>query len=322
MFAMTSDIQIGGYAVKPLSVKWRTSVLSVAETCSIVLPRVVYLKNELDTTDDYAAKKKVPVFNEGDAVSVSLGYNGNNTLRFKGFVKEINQTEKLELECEGHSYLLPKVFSKSYASTTVREILTELVEGTNIRIADNMIDMNVQNARLTNLTGLQVVEWIQKELHLAVYFDFDTLYAGTLHGGQKEEVPLQLGWNTVDDKDFRKRKKMTGAPIRLVYKDSGGVLQKVKAEQARPGEVKDVKVKAGLSSKDLQLIANDLQTREYGKGCESKVVCFLEPEIQKGSLVNVTDKRFPERSGIFFTETVEGSFSSSGGRQSVTINYF
>lgn len=330
MFIMTSDIQVGKYRVKPYSVKWRSSVMGIVETCTIALPRVTYMQYVLPATDDNTAaltpeakvQKNKLVFSEGDKVTVSLGYDGKNKPRFTGYIKRINQTERLELECEGYSYLLPKVFNKSYASTTVRNILTDLTEGTAIRIADKTADVKVQNVRFKNASGLQVLDWIQKELHLAVYFDFDSIYAGTLYGWQKDTVKLRLGWNTVDDKDFRKRKTDQNVRIQLVAKDSRGSVKKTKSDERRYSQTREVKIKAGLDSAIMKQIANDLQSRENYRGYEGSIVCFLQLAIQKSNVVEISDNRFPERAGLFFVETIEGSFDSGGGRQKITLNYF
>lgn len=331
MFTMTSNIQIGKYTVKPYSVKWRSSVLSIVETCTIALPRVTYMQYSLQATDDNTLAQvpvnKIPknklVFNEGDKVIVSLGYNGKNKLRFTGYIKQINQTEKLELECEGYSFLLPKVFSKSYALTTVKDILADLTQGTEIKVAEETIDVKVSNVRFKNFSGLQVLEWIQKELHLAVYFDCESIYVGTFYGWQKNTVKLNLGWNTADDKDFKKRKIDSEVLIQLAAKDSKGNTKKTKSGQQNFNQIKEIKINAGLDSAKMKEIANDLQSRENNRGYEDSITCFLEPMLQKSNLVNIEDNLFPERSGLLFVETIEGTFNSEkGGRQKIILNSF
>lgn len=327
---MTSNIQIGKYIVKPHSVKWRSSVLSIVETCTIALPRITYMQYSLQSTDDntvaLTSVNKIPenklVFNEGDKVTVSLGYDGKNKPRFTGYIKRINQTDRLELECEGYSYLLPKVFSKSYASTTVKDILADLTQGTEIKVAEKTADVKVANVRFKNASGLKVLEWLQKELHLAVYFNFESIYVGTLYGWQKDTVKVRLGWNTANDKDFKKRKTDSNVLIQLVAKDSKGSTKKTKSDEQRYSQTKEVKIKAGLDSAIMKQIANDLQSRENYRGYEGAITCFLEPMLQKSNVADIKDNRFPERSGLFFVETIEGSFDSGGGRQRVTLNYF
>jgi hypothetical protein len=322
MFVMTSDIRIGEYKVKPSSVKWRTSVLSIIETCTIVLPRAAYLKNKLNTTEGYVDGAKNVIFKEGDAVSVLLGYDGNNTPRFKGFVRRINQVDNLEIECEGYQYQLPKSFSKSYASTTVRKILEDLISGTDIEIDEFTPDVPVGSARFKLASGLQVLEWMQKELHLTVYFDYNRIYAGTRYGRRKGEKKLQLGWNTASEKDLKKRKTDENVLIQVVSKNPEGKTKKTKSDEKKYSQVKELKIKYGVDPNFVKKIANDAQTKENYRGYEGSVTCFLVPEIEKSDTISVTDKRFPERSGNYFAETIEGSFDSNGGRQKVTLNFW
>ena len=317
---MTSDIQIGKYRVKPSAVKWKSSVLNIIETCTISLPRATYMKNSLNTTEDNSVRNDV-VFVEGDKVSVSLGYDGNNTLRFIGFVKRINQAERLELECEGYNYQLPKIFNKSYSTTTVKDILKDLIQDTEIKIDGQTVDVKVTNVRFKNASGLQVLEWMNKELHLAVYFDLDSICVGTLYGRTKGTKTIRLGWNTVDNKDFKKRKTDDNVLIQLVSKDSEGTTKRTKSDERRYSNTKEVKIKSGLDSEIMKQIANDLQGRENYRGYEGSVVCFLIPEIQKSEVVNVQSPRFQEKAGRYFVEAVEGSFDSNGGRQKITLNF-
>lgn len=330
MFVMTSDIRIGKYRVKPNAAKWRSSVLSIVETAIISLPRVSYMKYTQQTTDDNTVTlgsiDKVPdnglVFDEGNKVSLSLGYDGVNKQRFMGFVKRINQADKLEIECEGYSYQLPKVFNKSYATTTVKDILKDLIKDTDIQIAEQTADVKVSAVRFKNASGLQVLEWMQKELHLAVYFDFNQIYVGTLYGKRKRTKKICLGWNTVSDKDFKKRKTDKNVLIQLVSKDSKGSVKKMKSDEKRYSQTKEVKIKSGLEVAIMKQIANDLQSRENYQGYQGSLLCFLEPDLQKSDVVEISDLRLPERSGNFFVETIEGSFDSNGGRQNITLNYF
>jgi hypothetical protein len=328
MFIMTSNITIGKYKVKPSAVKWKTSVLSPFNTCTISLPRIIYLKNNLEgKSTKNLTKKKNPtfVFSEGDKVQVELGYDGRNTLRFSGFVKWLNVTETLELECEGYSYQLPKVFNNSYQSVKVKKLLTDVTQGTDIVIFDKIPEVTLKNVRFKNASGWQVLEYLQKEIHLTPFFDNEILYVGTRFGYRdknQKPVKLQIGWNTAEDKDFKKRKTEKNVKINLVEKNSQGEIKKTKSDEKKYSETKEVKIKSGLNETILKEIANDLQTSENYTGYQGSITCFLEPYINKSDVVQIIDNRFPEREGLFFVETVEGSFDSSGGRQKVTLNYY
>ena len=69
-------------------------------------------------------------------------------------------------------------------------------------------------------------------------------------------------------------------------------------------------------------ISNELQKIENFSGYKGDITCFLEPHIENGYVAKIIDKNFPDRQGSYFVESVDGSFSSSGGRQNITLRYY
>lgn len=325
MFVMTSYIEIGKYLVKPSAVKYRRSVTNYIDSCTISLPKLLYVKtNDLNATVDLKEAKPADLFKEGDKVWVELGYNNKTGLRFTGFIKVINYTDKLDIECEGYSYLLPKEFNASYSSTTVKKILQDLTKGTEIQVSSKIPDVAVKNVRFKNASGRQVLEWIQKEIHLSVFFDFERLYAGFRYGlkNDKKPVKLRINWNTVEDKNFKKRTIDKNLQIKLVDKNSKGEVKKIKSDEKRYSQTQEIKVKSGIADSILKLIANDMQAQKNYQGYEGTLTAFLEPVINTSDVVQVIDAKYPEREGLFFVETIEGKYDSGGGRQTVTLNYY
>ena len=326
MFVMTSEINVGEYKVKPASVKWECSVSNFVDTCSIQLPASVYVPNTLSGTEtpDGFKKSRFMPFKEGDAVSVALGYDKDNKTVFKGFLKRINFAVPLTLECEGYSYLLSDVyFTKSYARTTLKNLLKDLTSGTAIKLSEYVPDIPLTNLTFRNYPGTSVLEWLQKELLASVYFDFDKLYAGaSRYGVKKGSQKLRLGWNTVEDKDLKKSDKKTKIKVEIVTKNPDGETKKTKSETQKYNASKEVKIRSGLPSAFVNSIKDELQRLEDYKGYSGNIVCFLQPFFEKSMVAEISDNRYPERAGTFFVETVDGSFDKSGGRQKITVNFF
>ena len=85
MFIMTSDIQIWKFInIKPSEVKWKCSISNYIDTCSIVLPLNPYVRNNVNNETEFSKQTKQTgvVFRKGDAVTVKLGYDYENT-KFK-----------------------------------------------------------------------------------------------------------------------------------------------------------------------------------------------------------------------------------------------
>ena len=46
------------------------------------------------------------------------------------------------------------------------------------------------------------------------------------------------------------------------------------------------------------------------------------PFFGKGDVCQIIDKRFPDREGKYFVESIEGSFDDRGGRQKLNLIYY
>lgn len=338
MFYLTSEITIGGEVVKANKVTWKTSVNSFTDTCTITLPRSQYLKTEKVVTEDIEQERKVYAFKEDDKVTVKLGYDGRNEIRFMGFVKRVNMGTPVKIECEGYNYQLYDVmFSKTYTSISVKQLLKDVIAGTDIKLSDEIPDIPLKNIRFKNATGSQILEWLVKECKLAVYFHFDTLYVGTLYGKKQERIKVSLGWNTVKEEDLKKKEEDKNLKIVITEKNPAGEVKKLKGKDGqvlkttkhrterkridRYSNEKEIKVRAGMPAKFLKEIAERLQTKENYRGYQGDITIFLEPTAYKGMVCEITDKVFEERAGHYFIESVSGEFGEGGGRQTLTLGY-
>ena len=339
MFTLTSDIQIGQYKVKPSTVSWRSSTGSFTDTCQITLPLSPFVHRLQHMTEhgDGVAEtetgtlvqnfKEMP-FQREDHVVVCLGYNGRNEEVFRGFVQAINYTDQLIVECEGYSHpLRNKYFSKSYRKTTLRKLLSDLIDGTGIQLSPACDDIPLQSVWFKNATGHKVLEWVQKELCCRVWFDGQYLYAGASKfvspnpDRPASATDIRIGWNTVSADDLKKQ-QAEEVEINIVEKDTQGTTKKTKAESRKYSNVKEVKVRAGLPKSFLQKDVQELQQEKDVEGYEGSIVLFGEPHVWKSDKLAVTDARFPERSGTYFAESIEGEYGESGMRRTVKLRYY
>lgn len=354
-FYLTSNVTIGGYErIMVNKVSWKTDVGNFIDSCNITLPRAKYLVNppglqtqEIDLQDP--DRNKVYLFKEGDKVSVMLGYNNKNEMRFEGFVRNVKLGIPVELECEGYGYqLYDVIFNKTYSTVTVKQLLLDVTSGTDIKLSPEIPGIPLKNVRFKNATGIQVLEYLKKECQLAVYFNFNELYVGTLFGKVQKHVKVGIGYNTVKDDDFQKRKVDKTMKIVVREKAKTGVVTKTKSslkktdaekeaerkqkEKERQEKAinrvtkkydneKEVKIKAGIPSQYVKEIVNRLQLKENYKGYEGSLQLFLVPYVNKGMVLEINGGMYPEKAGSYFVESVSGEFGMSGGRQTVNLGF-
>lgn len=334
MFLMTAQIRVkvksgNGDSVilkfPASSLSWKISVDNICDTATFIIPALCRLYDKsnhysnIPTSDNTGNYFKV-----GDKVEIYAGYDGKNDLQFKGFISKINFTIPLKVDCEGYSYQLKKNhFNKSFGKTTVKDVLNYIITGTDIKISEKMSNrINFEAHSFKNKTGFQVLEFLKEKYLLTVFFEYDKLYVGLVATYKPIVVKHRLHWNVIDSEALF-FSTYTGSIVLIegVSRRADGTLLKVKASNnPNPGTVKQVKMPYKLKA-DLQLAANRAQDIENQKGFTGEIITFLKPFVRPGMTTMIIDKKFEERNGSYFIESVDGSFGTGGGRQKIGISF-
>lgn len=309
-------------AIKPSAVSLKKSVTDLVDTAEITLPLNPYLQQ--DNTDGTLLEERNIVFSTGDKVRIAMGYDDDTSDRFEGFIARIEKTVPMRIYCEGFSYLLRDVvFNRSYTLVTLKQLLADLVAGTEIRISPHTADVTIPNAFFKNIPALKVLEWVQKELLCRVWFDGGELYAGaSLFALPKPTAQFRLGYNTVKDDSLQRVELPDRVQITIVEKQKTGSTKKVKDTTKKYSATKEIKIRPGMPENFKKQIATELQKVANHRGFSGKITTFLVPFVDKAYTVEITDNRYPERAGKYFAEAVETSFSTSGGRQTIKLSYY
>lgn len=333
MFRMTSDIQIGIHQkVKANNITWNSSTGGFTDTCSITLPLAPYVRKTTQSTEHVGAARTASIdacaFKAGDRVIVKLGYDNDNREVFRGFVSRVNFRNQLVLECEGYSYQLRnRFFSKSYQQTTMIAILQDLVSGTDIKLSPKTDSLPLTGVWFKNAPAIKVLEWLQKECCCKVFFDGEYLYAGASRyvyaNPQRttQTVKLRIGYNVVNADDLT---QTIGEQlqIQIVERDAKGEVKKTRSEVGKYSSVKEVRVRAGLPAVFLKKAVEELQSEQNCDGFGGCITTFGEPHVLKADKIQITDNRFPERSGYYFADSVEGTFGEQGFRRKIRLRHY
>lgn len=319
---MTHDIIVTGVnkdqPFKANSMRWNRSVENISDSAMVKVPGIVTLKKD---GDRYKKIQTGLLFKEGMPIQIATGYDGDNLLRFKGFIRRINYTIPVEIDCEGYAYQLRKKldFSKSYKNTTVRNILVDLIAGTDIKLSKLIPEIPLEKATFINVTGIQVLEWLKEKCLLTVYFNHEELYVGMQQLEAKTTVKFRLGWNVIKDSDlkFNDQKEFADVRIQVGSRKKNG--QKEKAFVGKKdGQVK--KFKSLIKDKTiLAKIAEAKKNEIVNRGYEGSITSFLIPYTEPGMAVLIDDTKYPERTGRYFVSGVNGEFGPNGGRQKIKI---
>ena len=323
-FLLTSAINIAQFTnVKVNDVKTIRSIHTFVDTATIKIPASARLQMAgPQTTDTIQTAQQ---FNVGDKVVINLGYNGENQKEFEGFIRRVNFTSPVELECEGYSWQLrSKSFQKTFTSIGLRDLLKYLCEGTDIVIHDSVVNTQLgkvilQGKKSGPVTGIEVLTWLQNQMHQFVFFQFNTIYAGLEQLKSETIIKYKLGWNTIKDNDLKYHTPTDIAAKAVVTsgKKTGEFLQATAGDES--GVVSILNLQEGLSQDYLQTAANELLKQSQYKGYQGKITAFLQPYSQHADYAQVDDTRYPERAGTYFIESCEVNFGRGGGRRIIGI---
>jgi hypothetical protein len=327
MMILKCDIQIGALrADRVNNVMIRKGIFSLQDTAVIVLPStsVLQLSDEAIEGPLPASVQTPKEIKVGDAVRIRLGYNRTLQQEFIGFVSRVNYNVPCEIECEGYSWMLRKRTNivKTWPSTTLKEVLAEIVRNTPIRLHPAIPDMPLKNLVVNNVSGLQLLQYVLGLLKgvLTAFFINDQLYVGLSYEDvANATVKYRLDWNTIDsDKLKYHLADETEVKVELNFRnDSGAFVRTTTGKDG--GLVRKETLSAITDLKVLQEIAKAKLRQESFDGYEGTITTFGVPYVQPGYRAQITDARFNERQGNYFVDSVETSFGMNGFRRLVGL---
>jgi hypothetical protein len=256
------------------------------------------------------------IFKRGDSVKIELGYEPNLVTEFEGYISKIIPDSPLTIECEDLMWLLKQdTVTKSFQSTTLSNLLENtLPEG----IQYDAIEAELGQFRIVNVTVAQVLKKLKEVYGLVSWVRNGVLRVGlAAYPADAVESDILFQKNVVSQN--------------LEYLREDDVKVKVKAISIQPDN-KKIEVDVGdengeqrtltyynLPEDELRAIAErELPKLKY-EGYFGSFLTFGEPSIKHGDHVNLTDKKFPERSGKFLVNSVTKSFGLGGYRQEVDL---
>lgn len=321
MFLMTGYIKVKGLeAFKYHSCSVKSSVGTVCNTASFKIPGIAWMKN--NDGKSYSKVDSNKQFSEGAPVEIWAGYNGENKLRFSGFINIISYTVPLEVECEGYSYQLrnKKGLTKSYKSgTKLKAVLEDLIKGTDIKLDESNPDVTIKGPFVfKNLNGVQVLEQIKTQLLQTIYFTNNILYCGLLQEKTGNTVKFAIGWNSIGDNlKFQTKREFSDVRITITNRKKDGTFEK---EDSNEGSRRvNIRLNTDLDEKTKSDLLKREKQRILNAGYEGELIAFAEPIIKPGDYAEISDKRYPEKKATFFVDAVNFEFGTSGGRQKIKI---
>lgn len=318
MFILTGKIEIGNFVFRSIhDVEITKSVEDLVDTAVIKMP------SKFKIRDNGSLKYTEDAIKVGDKVSITLGYEDKyEGVEFTGFVSSIGSKIPLEIKCEDAMWLLRrKNITKAFERTTLKEILTKVVEGTEIKLSDKIPHYPVDKWIIKQRNGTQALQDIKEELLMSVYLDDEgRLYAGLEQfNNMGQEVIYDLNYNLVENNLEYKTEDEKRLKIKYTYIDKRNHKKSVEVGDD-DGEIRTFHTSVISSEAELKKAAEaELKKLKYD-GFEGSVKSFLLPYATRGMAAKIRDKEHENREGKYFIKKVVTTFGMDGARREATIS--
>ena len=320
MFTLSSNIAIKTKSGKIsfdyiADVTVTTDVETLTDTAIIKVPKKMVWKD----------KSLTDLVKKNDTVTISLGYDGENTQVFSGHVRKIKSGVPLEIECEDDMYLLKqvKVKAKHYKALTIKQLLAEYCP-----IAYDVPDVNLGALHIDQeVTLIKVLDTIRTDYSINFFTCAGKLYGalpsmllGVDKGFKKHK--FKFGHNTVpgDSLDYT-----LADDVKIIIKAKAITRDNKKIEVQEPegdseGEVRTFLHPSIESKEDLKKFAKEKLSTFKVDQMTGRFTVFGHPVVFKGDTIALQDDDNPERNDKgFFVKAVQYRFGSGGFRQDIEL---
>ncbi|MXV37672.1 hypothetical protein GO491_03105 [Flavobacteriaceae bacterium Ap0902] len=288
---------------------------TLTDTCELRLPRNVIWQNVV-------TQNGKPPIKRGDKIIVKLGYDDELVTRFSGFVRSVDAKTPITIKCEDGMFLLKtkKAIPKAFKKASLKDIISHLLQGTNIDF--KLIDDNIMvgDWRITKANVSEELQELKEKMMLSSYFrligEQSILYIGLAYPfDNRKKVKFVHSKNIIsenfeyrDKEDIRVRVEAQSfdaknKKITYEYGDKDGDLIKIRMDGLTMGELKKYAIQA--------------IERYKQSGFKGSFETFGVPEVNKCDMVDIHAS--DGNSGVYLVKKNEIKFGMSGYRQNIEL---
>lgn len=319
MLKLCSEITIEGDQT------WRFTALAncrivedtdtLTDTCEIQLPKNIKWQEAI-------SKNGKPPIKRGDKITIKLGYDDDLKTRFTGFIRSVDAKVPIMIKCEDGMFVLKshKVKPKAFKNASLHEIMTHLLDGTNIKFQLMDKDIKVGHWRITKTFVSEELQELKEKQMLSSYFrrigEESVLYIGLAYPlDNRNKIKIMHGKNLISE-DFEYRDK-DDIRVRCEAQSFNAKNKKVVYEYGdKDGDLIKLRID-GLTEEELKKYAIQAVERYKQSGFKGSFETFGQPEIGKCDMVEIHAS--DGNSGVYLVKKNEIEFGLNGYRQKIEL---
>ncbi|MBK7097908.1 MAG: hypothetical protein IPH58_05595 [Sphingobacteriales bacterium] len=326
---MTGEVKMGSYRLKGFhSCEIKKSVHQIIQTAVVEIPASALMHNN-DKKERINVADKIK---EGDAISISFGYDYKNNNEFAGFIRKIDKKIPITLTCEDAMSLFRKVSIKKTYNCSLKEVLDNLADEVNkaknagITVDNEVPDIPVPNFIVDNKSALWVLQQLKDWYPMiSIRLNGNRLLCRMLYSAKADhKVKYAINGprcNTVDVGQLEYITEIKSVKVVLEMTKANGKVVKMEYGDSNAEEVVTRQVKKEMSADVLKQIADCEMIKHSYTGFKGSFTTMLTPYIELDTVASIEDPQFG-RNGNVYIGTVVTSFSTTGGgRRNVEIDF-
>jgi len=283
-----------------ISFEINSSFKTLTGTAEITFPR---------NMRNFDKQKVNELFQKGDPVVISAGYNGDEYEEFNGYVLQVSTGFPIVIRCEDEMYKLKReTVSVSKRSCTLKELLSEIAKGYTVTCDDAQLG----SVRYSKMLVSEVLDDLKQKMGFYTYFRGKTLVCGrtSIDGGKHVKVLLERqAGETLKEKSIEK------VYVRVESLQKNGKLLKVdKGEKNGNGIV--IK-QPNLTLVEIQRIVDSTYTNAMKPGLDGDLTLWGIPRLEHGMIADLVSNLYSEKNGSYYIDSVKKTASPDGGYRQV-----
>ena len=294
-------------------VEIETSWKMICSTAQVVLPRNI---------KDFNQNKVKDWFKRGDKVEIYLcyGLDEDLILEFSGYITQVSADYPITIKLEDEMWRLKQIpVNFSSKNEKLKSFVQKYVTDYPILI-DAEVPLGAINIK--NKTLGEVFKKFQEDLSLYPFIRNGKLVVAKPYSDVSDKIPVfDLEKNCVsNDLNYLSKEERTVKVIAESVQNFAKTKKKLKFELGDPDPKTTINKTLSVTTlNDLQAEVKRIYDLYKKEGFDGSFTTFGTPSVQHGQKVKITSSLYPDREGIYYSDSVKKTFNRDGYRQEIEL---
>ena len=285
----------------------------ICSTAQVVLPRNI---------KDFNQNKVKDWFKRGDKVEIYLcyGLDEDLILEFSGYITQVSADYPITIKLEDEMWRLKQIpVNFSSKNEKLKSFVQKYVTDYPILI-DAEVPLGAINIK--NKTLGEVFKKFQEDLSLYPFIRNGKLVVAKPYSDVTDKIPVfDLEKNCVsNDLNYLSKEERTVKVIAESVQNFAKTKKKLKFELGDPDPKTTINKTLSVTTlNDLQAEVRRIYDLYKKEGFDGSFTTFGTPSVQHGQKVKLTSSLYPDREGIYYSDSIKKKFSRDGYRQEIEL---